>query len=63
MEVIQVDGLPADLVRTLRAMVQVMRTQLREAEVEPRRDAPSLPAWPGDVTRPVTREDLYGDAG
>jgi hypothetical protein len=63
MDVIEVDGLPTDLVRTLRVMVQVMKAQLRRPETGPVRDLPPLPAWPGDVIRPVTREDLYSDAG
>ena len=63
MEAIQVDGLPPELVHTLRAMVQVMKAQLRRQEGQPRRELRPLPAWPGDVIRPLTREDLYSDAG
>ncbi len=63
MEAIEVDGLPPDVVRTLRAMVQVMKAQLRRPEEPAGREVRPLPAWPGDVIRPLTREDLYRDAG
>jgi len=26
-------------------------------------DVPTLPAWRGTVTAPLSREDIYGDAG
>ncbi len=63
MEVIEVEGLPPELAYTLRAMVQVMKAQLRKEQGRPGREVHPLPAWPGDVIRPLTREDLYSDAG
>jgi hypothetical protein len=63
MEAIEVDGLPPELVGTLRTMVQVMKAQLRKRDGRPGREVRPLPAWPGDVIRPLTREDLYSDPG
>jgi hypothetical protein len=63
MEVIEVDGLPPELVHTLRAVVQAMKAQLRREEGRPVSEVGALPTWPGDTIRPLTSEDLYSDAG
>ena len=57
MEVIEVDGLPPEVVRGLRDLVHALKGRL-----EPR-PAPELPEWPGDVIASMSRDDLYRDAG
>lgn len=61
MQTINVEDLPEPVARALAAVVQTMREQLRTtAEQRPR---VKLPARPGKVIGPLTREKIYEDIG
>jgi len=64
MEVIQVNGLPPDVVRSLRDMVEVLQERLRPApQSGGSRTTVALPAWPGKVIASIARKDIYAYAG
>lgn len=61
MKTINVEGLPGPIIRSLELIVQTVRQEIRDAE-NPRQRV-DLPVWPGKVTVPLTREEIYKDVG
>ena len=61
MKTIDVDGLPEPIIRSLEAMVQAVREQVSSAD-KPRQRV-QLSVKKGNVISPLTREEIYKDAG
>jgi hypothetical protein len=61
MQTINVEGLPEPIVRSLEAVVETVRQQLREPE-KPREHIQLL-TKKGTVRGSLTREEIYEDAG
>ena len=60
MKSIDVQDLPEPIVRALVSVVTTIRGQLRREQKHAERRQ-SLPVWPGTVTQPLSREEIYGD--
>jgi hypothetical protein len=61
MQTINVEGLPQPIVRSLEAVVETVRQQLRGPR-EPRQHV-ALLTKSGTVLGSLTREEIYGDVG
>ena len=61
MKTINVEGLPEPIVRSLAAVAETVRDQLRD--VERPRDRVRLSVKKGKVLGPLTREEIYKDVG
>ena len=61
MKTINVEGLPEPVVRSLAAVAETVRDQLRNLERP--RDRVRLSVKKGRVLGPLTREEIYKDAG
>ena len=61
MTTISLEGLPDPVVRSLEALVETVRREMRAAQVQ--RHRVELPRWPGKVIGSLTREEIYEDAG
>ncbi|MEX0718953.1 MAG: hypothetical protein WD066_20330 [Planctomycetaceae bacterium] len=65
MKTIDVEGLPEPVAQALHQVVRTLREQMhapREAR-KPEGRPVQLREWPGKVIEPLTREEMYDDAG
>jgi hypothetical protein len=60
MKVIDVEGLPDEIVQALEQIVQALRERVGLGQEAPRRQV-DLPVWPGTVLGRLTREEIYED--
>ena len=60
MKVLNVEGLPDEIVQALKRTVQAFRERADIRQEAPRRQG-DLPVWPGTVLGRLTREEIYED--